>query len=58
MRKPQRKGRKGTRGNSNRGRRKPFTGHHIRQTSTEEREDGEEPDGTEEVEEDPRLMTI
>ncbi len=58
MRKPQRKGQKGTRGNSNRGQRRPFTGCHIRQTSTEEREDGKEPDGTEEVEEDPRLTTI
>jgi hypothetical protein len=47
-----------TRGNA-KGRRRPFTGrHNIRQTSTDEREDGDGPDGFEGVEEDPRLTTI
>jgi hypothetical protein len=46
-----------TRGNA-KGKRRPFTGRHIRQTSAEEREDGDDPDGYEGVEEDQRMTTI
>ena len=48
MRKDQKKTKKGPRGNA-KGKKRSFTGHQIRQASTDERED-DKPDGIEEVE--------
>ena len=56
MRKDQKKTKKGPRGTA-KGKKRSFTGHQIRQASTDERED-DKPDGIEEVDEDPGLTTI